>query len=139
MGRVLIVDDEPQACQILSRLIRHLGHETAWKTGGADALAYMDETRVDLLILDVMMPGMDGMEVLRRLRAKPTTGSLPVVMFSAVADRNFIEEAIRKGATDYWVKASFDFNELKTRIDRLMPGPDGGNGQDDTDPSPKDD
>ena len=126
MGRILIVDDEPQACQILSRLIRHLGHQTEWKTGGADALTYIDSTPLDLVILDVMMPGMDGMEVLRRLRADPKTGSLPVVMFSAVADRNFIAEAIRKGATDYWVKASFDFNELKERIERLVP-PDGTN------------
>ena len=121
MGRVLIVDDEPQACQILSRLIRHLGHETAWKTGGAEALDYLGETPVDLLILDVMMPGMDGMEVLRRLRADPRTQSIPVVMFSAVADRNFIDEAIRKGATDYWIKASFDFNQLKDRIEHLVP------------------
>ena len=126
MGRILIVDDEPQACQILSRLIRHFGHETEWKTGGADALAYLHGTPVDLLILDVMMPGMDGMEVLRRLRADPRTQKLPVVMFSAVADRNFIDEAIRKGATDYWVKASFDFNELKDRIEHLVPG-SGGN------------
>jgi CheY-like chemotaxis protein len=122
MGRILIVDDEPQACQILSRLIRHLGHETAWKTAGADALAYLDDTAVDLLILDVMMPGMDGMEVLRRLRADPKTAEMPVVMFSAVADRNFIDEAIRKGATDYWVKASFDFNQLKERIRQIVPG-----------------
>ena len=122
MGKILIVDDEPQACQILSRLIRHLGHETAWKTGGADALAYIGDTPVDLLILDVMMPGMDGMEVLRRLRSDPRTQNLPVVMFSAVADRNFIKEASRKGATDYWVKASFDFNELKDRIEHLVPG-----------------
>ena len=125
MGTILIVDDEPQACQILSRLIRHLGHETAWKTGGADALAYIEGTSIDLLILDVMMPGMDGMEVLRRLRADPKTAALPVVMFSAVADRNFIDEAIRKGATDYWVKASFDFNQLKDRIEHLVPGFEG--------------
>jgi CheY-like chemotaxis protein len=124
MGRILIVDDEPQACQILSRLIRHLGHETAYRTGGAEALAYVDETPVDLLILDVMMPGMDGMEVLRRLRADPKTSQMRVVMFSAVADRNFIDEAIRKGATDYWVKASFDFNQLKDRIEDLVPPPD---------------
>ena len=123
MGRVLIVDDEPQACQILSRLIRHLGHETAWKTGGADALAYVDESPVDLVILDVMMPGMDGMEVLRRLRGDPKTAETRIVMFSAVADRNFIDEAIRKGATDYWVKASFDFNQLKDRIEHLVPDP----------------
>jgi CheY-like chemotaxis protein len=120
MGRILIVDDEPQACQILSRLIRHLGHETAYRTGGAEALAYVDATPVDLMILDVMMPGMDGMEVLRRLRADPRTQSMPIVMFSAVADRNFIDEAIRKGATDYWVKASFDFNQLKDRIETLV-------------------
>jgi two-component system cell cycle response regulator len=124
MGRILIVDDEPQACQILSRLIRHLGHETAWRTGGAEALAYVDETPVDLLILDVMMPGMDGMEVLRRIRTDPKTAQMRVVMFSAVADRNFIAEAIRKGATDYWVKASFDFNQLKDRIEHLVPTPD---------------
>jgi CheY-like chemotaxis protein len=124
MGRILIVDDEPQACQILSRLIRHLGHETAYRTGGAEALAYVDETPVDLMILDVMMPGMDGMEVLRRLRADPRTRKTAVVMFSAVADRNFIDEAIRKGATDYWVKASFDFGQLKDRIDGLVPPPD---------------
>ena len=126
MGRILIVDDEPQACQILSRLIRHFGHETDWKTGGAEALAYLDETPVDLLILDVMMPGMDGMEVLRRIRAEPKTAATPVVMFSAVADRNFIEEAIRKGANDYWVKASFDFSQLKDRVDQLIPQHNGG-------------
>jgi CheY-like chemotaxis protein len=121
MGRILIVDDEPQACQILSRLIRHLGHETAWRTGGAAALSYVDESPVDLVILDVMMPGMDGMEVLRRLRGDPKTAKMRIVMFSAVADRNFIDEAIRKGANDYWVKASFDFGQLKDRLDDLLP------------------
>ena len=121
MGRILIVDDEPQACQILSRLIRHLGHETAWRTGGAEALSYVDEAPVDLVILDVMMPGMDGMEVLRRLRSDPKTAGMRIVMFSAVADRNFMDEAIRKGANDYWVKASFDFGQLKDRLDDLLP------------------
>ena len=120
MGKVLIVDDEPQACVILARLIHHLGHDAAWKTGGAEALQYLDSTPVDLLILDVMMPGMDGMEVLRRVRAGPNTASVKVVMFSAVADRQFIEEARRKGADDYWVKASFDYGQLKDRIEGLF-------------------
>jgi two-component system phosphate regulon response regulator PhoB/two-component system alkaline phosphatase synthesis response regulator PhoP len=121
MGRILIVDDEPQACMVLSRLVRHLGHESAYQTAGEAALSYVRDTPVDLMILDVMMPGMDGMEVLRRLRSNPQTASVPVVMFSAVADPNFIQEALRKGAQDYWIKASFDYNQLKERIEKLLP------------------
>ena len=124
MGRILIVDDEPQACAMMARLVKHFGHESVCRTGGQEALDYVRASPVDLLILDVMMPGMDGMQVLRHLRADPQTASLPVVMFSAVADRNFIDDALRKGATDYWIKASFDFKMLKERLEQLMPGTD---------------
>jgi CheY-like chemotaxis protein len=124
MGRILIVDDEPQACAMMARLVKHFGHDSVCRLGGQEALDYIRETPIDLLILDVMMPGMDGMQVLRRLRDDPQTASIPVVMFSAVADRNFIEDALRKGATDYWVKASFDFKMLKERLDQLLPGAD---------------
>ena len=123
MGRVLIVDDEPQACAMMARLIRHFGHESVCRMGGQEALDYLGDSAVDLVILDVMMPGMDGMQVLRHLRSDPQTAALPVVMFSAVADRTFIEDALRKGATDYWIKASFDFKMLKERLDQLSPGP----------------
>ena len=121
MGRILIVDDEPQACAMMARLVKHFGHESVCRNGGQEALDYVRATPVDLMILDVMMPGMDGMQVLRHVRSDPQLSSMPVVMFSAVADRNFIDEAIRKGATDYWVKASFDFNQLKERIENLVP------------------
>jgi CheY-like chemotaxis protein len=124
MGRILIVDDEPQACAMMARLVKHFGHDSVCRLGGQEALDFIRETPIDLLILDVMMPGMDGMQVLRHLRADPQTASLPVVMFSAVADRNFIEDALRKGATDYWVKASFDFKMLKERLDQLLPSSD---------------
>ena len=121
MGRILIVDDEPQACAMMARLLRHFGHDSVCRNGGQEALDYLGGSEVDLVILDVMMPGMDGMQVLSRVRAEPRTASLPVVMFSAVADRGFIDDALRKGANDYWVKASFNFSELKVRLERLMP------------------
>jgi CheY-like chemotaxis protein len=122
MGRILIVDDEPQACAMMARLVKHFGHESVCRTGGQEALDYVRAGPVDLMILDVMMPGMDGMQVLRHVRSDPQTASLPVVMFSAVADRAFIEDALRKGATDYWIKASFDFKMLKERLEQLIPG-----------------
>ena len=121
MGTVLIVDDEPQACAMMARLVRHFGHQSVCRTGGQEALDYLGSGPADLVILDVMMPGMDGMQVLQRVRAEPRMAALPVVMFSAVADRGFIEDALRKGATDYWVKASFDFGQLKSRLEKLIP------------------
>ena len=120
MGTVLIVDDEPQACAMMARLVRHFGHESVCRMGGQEALDYIGVSPVDLVILDVMMPGMDGLEVLARVRAEPRTAALPVVMFSAVADKGFIEDALRRGANDYWVKASFDFGQLKDRLERLI-------------------
>src|SRR5215212_6851483 len=121
MGRILVVDDEPQACAMMARLLRHFGHESVCRNGGQAALDYLGDSAVDLVILDVMMPGMDGMQVLTRVRAEPRTASVPVVMFSAVADKGFIEDALRRGANDYWVKASFNFTELKDRLEKLMP------------------
>src|SRR5215217_2525004 len=73
MGRVLIVDDEPQACAMMARLVKHFGHESVCRTGGQEALDYLGDAPVDLVILDVMMPGMDGMQVLARVRAEPRT------------------------------------------------------------------
>ena len=120
MGTVLIVDDEPQACAMMARLVRHFGHESVCRMGGQEALDYIGASPVDLVILDVMMPGMDGLQVLARVRGEPRTAALPVVMFSAVADRSFIEDALRRGANDYWIKASFDFGQLKERLERLI-------------------
>ena len=69
-----------------------------------------------------MMPGIHGLEVLRRLRLDPTTAATPVVMWSAVADQQFIAHALNKGANDYWVKAGFNYAELPKMLGRVLPG-----------------
>jgi DNA-binding response OmpR family regulator len=71
-----------------------------------------------VIVLDVMMPGMDGMEVLRRVRTDPRTCNVPVVMFSAVSDPAYRQSALQKGADDYVIKGS-EFNELRYRVERL--------------------
>ena len=97
--------------------------DAAWVTSGKDALAFVDANPVDLVILDVMMPEMDGLEVLRRLRLKPTTANLPVVMFSAVNDPEFRRRAFDSGASEFWLKASLDFRYLKDHLQRLLVPP----------------
>lgn len=120
-GSVLIVDDDLGAGRLLAMLIRQLGHQAEFVESGGKALEYLTHHRPDLVILDVMMPGIDGLEVLRRMRADPSTANLPVVMFSAMSDPQFRQTVRRMGANDYWVKASLDFRSLEARLATLIP------------------
>src|SRR4051794_16532046 len=117
---ILIVDDSLDTAMPMARMLSHFGHRGMYVTSGEAALEFVKKQIPDLMLLDVMMPGIDGLEVLRTLRADPRTADLPVVLFSAVSDPEYKAHALRKGATDYWVKASVDFEELRYRIDRLL-------------------
>lgn len=120
-GSILIVDDDPGTCRLLALLMRHLGHQAAFVESGGKALEYLSNHRPDLMILDVMMPGIDGLEVLRRVRADPDTVDLPVIMFSAMSDPQFCQSLRDRGANDYWVKASLDFRSLEQRLAAFIP------------------
>ena len=120
-GRVLIVDDDVGTGRLLALLVRQLGHDAAHVDSGGKALDYLSTHHPDLVILDVMMPGIDGLEVLSRMRENPSTAEVPVVMFSALADPQFRQKAKLRGANDYWVKASIDFRSLGKRLEPYLP------------------
>ncbi len=121
MQTILIVDDNIDLCKPMATLLKQLGYNSHYATGGEAALKFITDTLPDLIILDVMMPDMDGLEVLRRLKTEPRTQPVPVVMFSAIADSEFRAHAISKGAADYWVKAGVDFGQMRQRISKLLP------------------
>jgi CheY-like chemotaxis protein len=117
---VLIVDDDAGTGRLLALLVRQLGHNAAFVDNGNKALAYLSSHQPDLVILDLMMPGIDGLEVLKRVRANPQTADMPVIIFSALADPLFSQKARNCGATDYWVKASVDFQTLGERLEPYL-------------------
>jgi CheY-like chemotaxis protein len=121
MQTILIVDDNIDLCKPMASLLKHMGYNSHYATGGEAALKFVSTTVPDLVILDVMMPDMDGLEVLRRLKSDIRTEPVPVVMFSAIADSDFRAHAISKGAIDYWVKAGVDFGQMRQRISQLLP------------------
>jgi CheY-like chemotaxis protein len=120
MGWILIVDDQIESCRPLASLVRHMGHKGDYATNGPAALEYLRSHLPDLLILDVMMPGMDGMEVLRQIRADARHARMPVVMFSALDEDVIRQNAFALGANGYWVKASMDFEQLSARLEMLL-------------------
>lgn len=112
MKNILVTDDHADTNRIVCRLLRSRGYRTASAFTGEDALAAVTAECPDLLILDIMMPEMDGIEVLRRLRANPATANLPVIVLSAMSDPQSHELARQNGATAYCVKGSLDFGQF---------------------------
>lgn len=102
MVNLLVVDDEIETCDFLRNFFSEKGYDVSWATNGEEALTRSRQKHPDLVLLDVRMPGISGLEVLHRLRK----GENPpkVVMITAVEDREVIEEAKRLGAEDYIIK-----------------------------------
>jgi CheY-like chemotaxis protein len=117
MANVLLVDDNVEGSRPLAMLFRFFKHHVDFVASGGEALAYLQNTVPDVVILDVMMPGMDGMEVLRRIRSTPASAHVPVVMYSAVSDPAYRDAALEKGADDYLVKGSIEIEQLRERVE----------------------
>jgi CheY-like chemotaxis protein len=123
MATVLIVDDQRETGHLLARILQFLGHRGIHVPSGEDALNYVRSSMPDAVLLDYMMPGMDGLQVLKALRNDPRTRQVPVIMFSANSDPKVVEKAMKEGANDYWVKASLQINDMETRLARFLPLP----------------
>ena len=114
-GRILVVDDVEANRDLLSRRLQKLGLETAAAAGGAEALSMVAAGGFDVVLLDIMMPGMDGYEVLSRLKADEALRHLPVIMISAVEELASVVRCIELGAEDYLPKP-FNPVILKARV-----------------------
>jgi adenylate cyclase len=109
---VMIVDDEQRNARLMQMVLRAEGYQTTIATNGSDALRMLDDLAIDLLILDVMMPGMSGYDVCRVLRRNPKTRTLPIILVTALTDSADRVEGIEAGADDFISKP---FNEVEVR------------------------
>jgi diguanylate cyclase (GGDEF)-like protein len=114
-SRVLIVDDEDSNVDMLSRRLSRCGYRVISASDGEQALRMLEECSVDLVLLDQMMPGMAGTEVLRKIRTTRSAQQLPVIMVTAVSDSSAIALALDLGANDYVTKP-LDFQIALARI-----------------------
>jgi putative two-component system response regulator len=115
-GEILIVDDGPENLRVLSELLRSEGYLARPVSDGAMALEVAAAEPPDLILLDIMMPGMDGFEVCRRLKADVRLRDVPVVFLSAIDDVADKVKAFAAGAVDY-VSKPFQFPEVRMRVE----------------------
>ncbi len=121
MATILIVDDDVALCRALATALHDLGHQPAEAADGEAALAWLSRYQADAVLLDLRMPGMDGMEVLRRVRARP--GAPPVAVLTAVPTSDNTIEAMRLGAADHLAKP-IGRDGLRALLSRMLPLPD---------------
>lgn len=114
-GRILVVDDREEGARIIALLLEEEGHTVELALSGEEALAQIYADPPDVVILDVMMPDINGMEVLRRLRADEAFAELPIIMVTALGDTTDIVRGIELGATDYLTKPP-RFEILSARV-----------------------
>jgi two-component system phosphate regulon response regulator PhoB len=121
---VLVVDDSVDTCKVLSTFLQRGGHQAMCATSvPAAMLKLIDIERPlpDLVITDLMMPGQSGIDLLKEIRSIKRTRSLPVIVYSAVSEHRYVEQAMSAGATDYWLKGAITPADLKTRIAAFLP------------------
>lgn len=126
--RILVADDDPLLRALLVHRLSADGHDVVVAEDGAQALAVVREQRPDLIVLDAMMPIMDGFEVLRRIKAERICAA-PVIMLTALKREEDIVGALQLGAADYLVKP-FIPDELGQRVLRLLRGDGEGGARD---------
>jgi two-component system response regulator MprA len=114
--RILVVDDDPMVATTVQRVLRPEGYEVDVALGGAQAIERAHANRPDLVVLDLMMPGIDGLEVCRQLRAD---GDLPILMLTARSGTADRVKGLDTGADDYLVKP-FAYAELLARVRALL-------------------
>ncbi|MEE9211520.1 MAG: HDOD domain-containing protein [Phycisphaeraceae bacterium] len=123
MSTILVVDDMAVFREPIAASLRLAGYETVCAADGKVALAVVREQRIDLILLDMAMPEMDGLTFLRALRGDPQHRRLPVILLTAVTEKNYIVQAAKYGVFDCMLKSHFSIKELIARVKKHLGDP----------------
>ena len=119
MSRVLVVEDSDSACDLIRDFLESKGYDVFLSRTGEDALAKVRELKPDVMLLDIVLPGIDGMEVLRRVRQ--FNDKIGIIMVTGINDESEAKEALKKGADNYLTKSiNFDYLEMCLLVDLAM-------------------
>jgi DNA-binding response OmpR family regulator len=119
MAKILVAEDEKQIGDMIAFKLTNGGHQVIRAQDGEQAVALAASELPDLILLDAMMPGLSGFEVLRRLKGDPALRAVPIIMVTAKGHERDVLSGLRGGAVDYVVKP-FSLKELAARVDLAL-------------------
>jgi len=119
-GTILIVEDDEFLRSLTAKRLEKEGYRLAVAVDGDTALAVAQESKPALILLDLLLPGTDGFEVLKRLKADPELKRVPVIAFSNLGQREDIARATELGAADFLIKANFTLDDLVVKINQRL-------------------
>ena len=127
MARVLVVDDDADGAEVVCHYLTKRGHDVVWVPSGRDALARLATISPEIVVLDVLMPEMDGIEFLEVLRNYYRGQFIPVILLTALGDGQHIRRATRLGVKRIFLKLNYDLADLAACVTELsapVPGQD---------------
>ena len=120
--KILVVDDEPVSLMLLDTILSRSNFSVSTAASGQDALNQLNKEPFDLMILDLLMPDMDGLTLLEHLREEPKFENLPIIVFTAVSQHRVRQEAFQKGATTFLTKP-VSSRELTRVVNKFLQQP----------------
>ncbi|MFH1643286.1 MAG: response regulator [Patescibacteria group bacterium] len=114
--KILVVEDDKFLRELITQKISNEGFDVVGAVDGEDGIKKIKEEKPDLVLLDLILPGIDGFEVLSQMKADPTVKSIPVIILSNLGQREDVERGIELGAKDYLIKAHFTPVEIIEKV-----------------------
>jgi CheY-like chemotaxis protein len=122
MAKILIVEDDPLMSRMYQKIFTFEKYEVEMAADGQEGIDKARETNPTLILLDVMMPKMNGLEALEKLKADPATKAIPVVMLTNLAGQQDAESALSKGAVKYIVKSEYEPKQVTDMVKEILAG-----------------
>jgi len=122
MTKLLITEDDPLMSRMYQKIFTFEGYEVVMAADGQEGLDKAREVNPTMILLDVMMPKLNGLQVLEKLKADPATRSIPVVMLTNLAGQQDAENALSKGAIKYIVKSEYDPKQVADMVKEILAG-----------------
>lgn len=122
MAKILVVEDDPLMSRMYQKIFTFEGYEVIMAADGQEGLDKARETKPTLMLLDVMMPKLNGLQVLEKLKLDPETKGIPVIMLTNLAGEQDAESALTKGAIKYIIKSEHDPKEVADMVKEILAG-----------------